>query len=105
MRVSVSHLVKSMRMSAFSPRTSVKVSGVTSLQICSASRKTRRTFSSPICHGNRTILQASSVQDEASLAVSPPVMMRLLVGRVVRYATARAVPRVGGVGRPTRLFY
>lgn len=49
-----------MWMSAFPLRTSVKVSGVTSLQIFSASRKMRRTFSSPICQGNRTILQMAS---------------------------------------------
>lgn len=55
-----SHLVKSMRMSAFPLWTSVKVSGVTSLQIFSASRKTRRTFSSLICQGNRTILPGSN---------------------------------------------
>lgn len=55
-----SYLVKSMRMSAFPLCTSVKVSGVTSLQIFSASRNTRRTFSSPICQGNRTMLQENN---------------------------------------------
>ncbi len=55
-----SHLVKSMRMSAFPLWISVKVSGVTSLQIFSASRKTRRTFSWPICQGKRTILQETN---------------------------------------------
>lgn len=55
-----SYRVKSMRMSAFPLWTSVKVSGVTSLQICSASRKMRRTFSSLICQGNRTILQETN---------------------------------------------
>lgn len=55
-----SYLVKSMRMSAFPLWTSVKVRGVTSLQIFSASRKMRRTFSSPICQGNRTILQMAN---------------------------------------------
>lgn len=55
-----SYLVKSMRMSAFPLWISVKVSGVTSLQIFSASRKIRRTFSSPICQGNRTILQETN---------------------------------------------
>lgn len=62
------HLVKSMRMSAFPPWTSVKVSGVTSLQIFSASRKTRRTFSSSICQGNRTILPGSNTAVKGAVA-------------------------------------
>ncbi len=50
------HLLKSIMMSAFSVVTSLNLKGVTSPHTPNASMKTRRTLSSLICQGKRTIL-------------------------------------------------
>lgn len=47
-------------------------------------------------------VQTSSIQDKAPLAVSHAIM-DLLLGRVVWHTAAGSVPRIGAVGRRSRL--
>lgn len=53
--------------------------------------------------GKVRLVQTSSVQDEAPLAVSLLIVHPLL-GEKVRYTASRPVPDVRGVGQPTCLF-
>lgn len=62
------YLAKSMTMSTSWLLTSVKVRGVTSLQILRASRKTRLTLSLFICHGKRWILNTHGHSRTQSLS-------------------------------------